>query len=210
MAKTIGINETAMVKLMLNQKPKIERQILERFYYTLMLNELLKGKSVWEVSDIYGCTRGEVQNLHSSAESFASCVYNFVEEFEEFLGLSESLLFFSKELSLCQNPELIQLMQLPSVLKGRAHILFNGGYRSLTDVATTDPEKLTTCVEHLSKKAAQQMIAAAKILAYENAAANENEVDILMEMVINSHPQKQLSLNDTCQSETSNVFLLEY
>ena len=76
-ARKIGINETVMVKLMTNQQQKIEPNILQRFYLTLMLNDVLKGESVWNVSEFYGCTRGDVQNLLSNAASFASCVFHF-------------------------------------------------------------------------------------------------------------------------------------
>jgi len=117
-ARSLGINETVMVKLMSNQQPKVERSVLQRFYLTLMLNDLWKGDSFWHVSELYGCTRGDVQNLLSSAASFASCVCHFTQELDEFWAFSELMLPFSRELSMCCTSELIPLMDLPSVAKG--------------------------------------------------------------------------------------------
>ncbi|XP_046445398.1 helicase POLQ-like isoform X1 [Daphnia pulex] len=206
-ARTIGINETVMVKLMSNQQPKIERSVLERFYLTLMLNDLFKGESVWNVSELYGCTRGDVQNLLSSASSFASCVFHFVQELDEFWAFSDLLLPFSRELSMCCTAELIPLMELPSVGKGRARMLFKAGFRTLTDVAKTNPEELVSRVDHLPKRSALQMIAAAKVLVYEKADALREEADSLLELV--PRPQPLVPLDETFQTQASNVSLLD-
>jgi POLQ-like helicase len=206
-ARTIGINETVMVKLMSNQQPKIDRSIIERFYLTLMLNDLFKGESVWNVSELYGCTRGDVQNLLSSAASFASCVFHFVQELDEFWAFSELLLPFSRELSMCCTTELIPLMELPSVAKGRARILFKAGFRTLTDVAKTNPETLVSRVDHLPKRTAIQMIAAAKVLVYEKADALRDEADSLLELV--PRPKPIVPLDETFQTQASNVSLLD-
>ena len=206
-ARTIGINETVMVKLMSNQQPKIERSIIERFYLTLMLNDLFKGESVWNVSELYGCTRGDVQNLLSSAASFASCVFHFVQELDEFWAFSELLLPFSRELSMCCTTELIPLMELPSVAKGRARMLFKAGFRTLTDVAKTNPETLVSRVDHLPKRTAIQMIAAAKVLVYEKADALRDEADSLLELV--PRPKPLVPLDETFQTQASNVSFLD-
>lgn len=206
-ARTIGINETVMVKLMSNQQPKIDRSIIERFYLTLMLNDLFKGESVWNVSELYGCTRGDVQNLLSTAASFASCVFHFVQELDEFWAFSELLLPFSRELSMCCTTELIPLMELPSVAKGRARMLFKAGFRTLTDVAKTNPETLVSRVDHLPKRTAIQMIAAAKVLVYEKADALRDEADSLLELV--PRPKPLVPLDETFQTQASNVSLLD-
>ena len=36
MARALGINETVMVKLMSSQQPKVDANVLQRFYLTLM------------------------------------------------------------------------------------------------------------------------------------------------------------------------------
>lgn len=206
-ARTLGVNETVMVKLMSNQQPKVDRTTLDRFYLTLMLNDLFKGESVWNVSELYGCTRGDVQNLLSSAASFASCVFHFVQELDEFWAFSELLLPFSRELSMCCTSELVPLMELPSVAKGRARLLYKAGFRSLTDVAKTNVDELVSRVEHLPKRTAVQMIAAAKVLVYEKADALRDEADLLLDMV--PKPKPLIPLDETFQTQASNYSMLD-
>jgi len=211
-ARSLGINETVMVKLMSNQQPKVERSVLQRFYLTLMLNDLWKGDSFWHVSELYGCTRGDVQNLLSSAASFASCVCHFTQELDEFWAFSELMLPFSRELSMCCTSELIPLMDLPSVAKGRARLLYQAGFRSLTDVAKSEAGDIVDKVEHLSKRVAQQMIAAAKVLLYEKADALREEADSLLSLVPRARTWP--ALDETYQSQTqtsqaSNISLLD-
>lgn len=57
---------------------------MKRFYLTLILYKLLKEHTVWEVADVFKVTRGFVQNLLTSASSFASCMVHFT-------GVSTSL-----------------------------------------------------------------------------------------------------------------------
>ena len=57
---------------------------MKRFYLTLILYKLLKEQTVWEVADVFKETRGFVQNLLTSASSFASCMVHFT-------GVSTSL-----------------------------------------------------------------------------------------------------------------------
>ena len=207
MAKIIGINETVMVKLMSNQQPKIEPIILQRFYLTLMLNDMFKGESVWNVSELYGCTRGDAQNLLSSAASFASCVFHFVQELDEFWAFSDLLLPFNRELSMCCTSELIPLLELPSVTKGRARLLYKAGFRSLTDVAKTTPNELVARVDHLPRQTAQQMVTAAKVLVYEKADALLEEADSLLELV--PRIKQLVPLDETFQTQDSNESPIE-
>jgi POLQ-like helicase len=108
---------------------------------------------------------------------------------------------------MCCTAELIPLMELPSVGKGRARMLFKAGFRTLTDVAKTNPEELVSRVEHLPKRSALQMIAAAKVLVYEKADALREEADSLLELV--PRPQPLVPLDETFQTQASNVSLLD-
>ena len=182
-ARKLGINETVMSNLMSNRQQNIDPKILQRFYLTLMLNDMIKGESVWDVSELYGCTRGFVQNLLSNAASFASSVYHFVLEYEEFRVFSELLPPFSMKLIMCCYSELIPLMELPFVARDRARSLYRAGFRSLTDVANATPEDLEARVDNLPHpQAARRIIAAAKNLAYEKANFLD-EGDFFLELV---------------------------
>ena len=54
-------------------------EVVKRFYLTLMLYELWKQFSMWDVSERFQQPRGFVQNLLSSAASFACCVQKFCQ-----------------------------------------------------------------------------------------------------------------------------------
>ena len=183
MSSALGVNEATMVKLMTGQTPLVDPFVLRRFYLSLMLNDLRKGESFWQVSEFYGCDRGDVQNLLSRAASFVSCIHYFVQELGEFRDLSDSLHSFVRELAMSVNSELIPLMELPSMSKNKARLLYDAGFRSLADVAKSSPGDLAARVQHVSKQAAQHMVSAAKALVYERVDALRDEADALMELV---------------------------
>lgn len=54
-----------------------EEATVKRFYLSLILYKLLKEHTVWEVAAVFKVTRGFVQNLLTSASSFASCMVHF-------------------------------------------------------------------------------------------------------------------------------------
>ncbi len=204
MAKSLGITETVMVKLASGFKASnVETFVLERFYLTLMLNDLYKGKSFWKVAEFYGCARGDVQNLLTCAVSFVSCVHYFVLELGEFWGLSDLLHTFVRELSMASASELIPLMELPSVPKGRARLLYDAGFRSLADVAKSSPEDLLGRVLHLSKQAAHHMVAAAQVLVYERIDALRDEADSLLELVPKKLTNSPISFDESSPSHNS-------
>ena len=64
-----------------------KEMVYRRFYLTLLLYHLLKERSVWDVASMFSCSRGFVQNLMTSAASFASCLLNFTEVRHFFLGV---------------------------------------------------------------------------------------------------------------------------
>ena len=202
MARKLGINETVMSNLMSNRQQNIDPKILQRFYLTLMLNDMIKGESVWDVSELYGCTRGFVQNLLSNAASFASSVYHFVLEYEEFRVFSELLPPFSMKLIMCCYSELIPLMELPFVDRGRARSFYRAGFRSLTDVANASSEDLVARVDNLHPQAARQIIAAAKNLAYEKANFLDEGGDLFLELVTTTM-QPLVPLDETFRTENS-------
>jgi hypothetical protein len=62
---------------------KVDTGVIQRFYLTLMLHELWKQYTVWDVADRFQLPRGFIQNLLSSAASFASCVLRFAQVWQE-------------------------------------------------------------------------------------------------------------------------------
>ena len=55
-AQILSINELCMSQLMRGRESKVDKTVLKRFYLTLMLNDIVKGESYWNVSERYGFT----------------------------------------------------------------------------------------------------------------------------------------------------------
>ena len=57
----------------------IDKKVVTRFYLTLVLYNLWRQKTVWQVSAKFQLARGFIQNFLNSATSFASCVLHFCQ-----------------------------------------------------------------------------------------------------------------------------------
>ncbi|XP_048580034.1 helicase POLQ-like isoform X2 [Nematostella vectensis] len=60
-------------------KCPVGEEVVHRFYLSLMLYKLMQGSSMWHVSSVFQVSRGFVQNLLTSAASYASCLVRFTE-----------------------------------------------------------------------------------------------------------------------------------
>ena len=115
-------------------KPSL-KPILTRFYLALVLLDLWNASPIHDVADKFCLSRGVVQNLMSSAASFANSVLNFSLEIEEFWAYQELLEPFTKRLAHCCSPELLPLLELPAVKAGRAKQLLQAGFTTLASIA---------------------------------------------------------------------------
>lgn len=167
-ARVLGINETVVTKLRSGIMPKsVDPKVVNRFYLTLMLNELWNQQSVHMVSIKYNVNRGIVQNLMNASASFASCVERFCAELDEFWAFRDLVHSFSKRLSHCCAAELEPLIELPGVKVGRARQLFNAGYKTLQATALADAKEMCEKIENMPMRIATQIIAASKLLLVE-------------------------------------------
>lgn len=175
-ADAIGITEAVAVTVMKRKSTKAVRQeVVDRFYLTLILYDLWHRNSIWDVADKFQVARGQVFSLIQSASSFASCVLRFCEVLEEFWCFKVLLEEMSQRLSHCCSVELLPLMELPAVKIGRARQLYNAGYRSLRDVAGAEATRLIREVDHMPRKVAYQIVAAAKLQLIQKAEALRDE-----------------------------------
>ncbi|XP_031559584.1 helicase POLQ-like isoform X2 [Actinia tenebrosa] len=168
---TIGISELYLLGKAYGQKLEkvISEDSIRRFYMTLMLYHLVQGASIWNVADLFKVSRGFVQNLLTSATSFVICLIHFTKELSEFWAINILLENIMKRLSCTVNLELAPLMEIPGVKQARARQLFKAGYRSMGDIARSNPDKLVKEIEHLYKKQAREIVSAAKMLLKEKA-----------------------------------------
>ncbi|KAJ9585105.1 hypothetical protein L9F63_020552, partial [Diploptera punctata] len=181
-ARILGINERVMTLLMkgLNIKSVPER-VLHRFYLTLMLYDLWNQKSLWDVADKFEVPRGFVQTLMTSAATFSTCVLRFCEEIKDFWAFKELLVNFSQQLSHCCTAELLPLMDLPAVKRGRARQLYKAGYKSLLHIANANPLEIVNSIDHMPKKVATQIVAAAKLMLKQKADNLREEAEEVLE-----------------------------
>lgn len=57
----------------------------------------------------------------------------------------------------------VQINYQKFLLQSRAKQLYNAGFKTITDVANADPGQVVRLVDHISKKTANQIVAAAKV-----------------------------------------------
>ncbi|XP_076824561.1 helicase POLQ-like isoform X2 [Clavelina lepadiformis] len=181
-AEVIGVPEPYIACRAAGSKPrkkKVNDFVVQRFYVTLMLHQLFKGKSVWDVSARFEQPRGFLQNLMNSSAAFASCLLHFTKEFEEFWPYHALLEKLIQVLQYCTASELVPLMEVPGVKLARAKQLYNAGYKTLSELAVADVTALVRNIEHLSRKQANQLVASAKILLTEKIETLQEEADEL-------------------------------
>lgn len=160
-----------------------QTNLINRFFVTLILQDLWNLKSVFEVSQAYGVNRGLVQNLVSLAASYAVSVSKFCQEIKEFWAFEAVLNVISGRLRHCCKTELIPLMGLPSVRLSRAKQLYASGFKTVEAIAKADPQELVTAVEFMSKRQAKQIVSAAIVMIKDKMEVLQDEVDLLRALI---------------------------
>lgn len=181
-AETVGVTEGLVMRLAGGRMLKAEETaLLQRFYLTMQLNDLWNQRSIWHVAAKFYEHRGNVQALLISAASSASAIFHFCEEFPEFWAYRDLMPSFVQRLSYCVTAELIPLMELPSVKRGRARQLYQAGFRNLTDIARANSKDLVEKIDHLPLRVASQIISAAKLTLLKKAEDLQEEAEEMVE-----------------------------
>ncbi|KAF4519180.1 hypothetical protein B566_EDAN008243 [Ephemera danica] len=185
----VGITEGMVATMMAGAVPRsASMSLLKRVNVALLLRAAWEGASVWDVAHQFELPRGDVQSLMSAAAAFASNVQNFCQELpESFWCFSALLGRMAERLAHCCAAELLPLMELPAVKKGRARQLFDAGYRTLNDVAGADPQVLSTSIRHLPLRVARHIISTAHMLLLERAESLREDAEGLLEGVLHSN-----------------------
>lgn len=178
-ASLVGVSENQIARKATghNFRQQVDEFAVSRFYLSLMLYNLWKQKTIWEVSSHFRVSRGFVQQLLTGAASFGTCINYFCQELDEFWGYQDLMTSFVKKLSFCCMLELAPLMEIPGVKMGRARQLHRAGYRSLQHIAYADPNDLVRQIEHLPRRLARQIVSSAQMVLTEKAEAILAEVD---------------------------------
>ncbi|XP_077979888.1 helicase POLQ-like [Glandiceps talaboti] len=186
-AEMIGVHESYVARKAAGQRVKkgeANEKIVERFFMTLMLWYVLKQHSIWQVAAMFDVPRGFLQNLFSSSATFASSLQRFTEDLPEFWAFHHLLGQIVKELSYCSTADLIPLLEVPGVKQGRAKQLLKAGYKTLNQLAYTNPDDLVSKIEHMTKSLARQIVSAAKMELEERAEALR---ELAEDMVVNTN-----------------------
>lgn len=182
-ARFLGVTEPVVAGLINGRgASKKVKPVLARFYLSMALLDLWNLSPIHQVAEKFSISRGEVQSLMTSAASFASSVYHFCLEIEEFWAYQELLEPFVKRLAHCCSPDLLPLLELPGVKSGRARQLLAAGYSSLQLIAKADPKHLVANIQHMTHKAAKSIVESAKLILIDKAEALHDEADILLDL----------------------------
>ncbi|XP_061553995.1 helicase POLQ-like [Phycodurus eques] len=182
MCATVGVPESLVARKAAGQSVSkcANMRVAKRVYLSLVLMSLLKDGDLWGVAQRFQLSRGFVQSLLSSAAAFCTCVLHFTQELESLWPYRSLLEALTRRLSYCVKPELIPLMEVAGVTEARAKQLHAAGYTTPTHLANADAALLVRTAERLSRKQANQIVASAKMLLDEKAAALQQEVDHLL------------------------------
>lgn len=138
----VGVREAFLVKAMRGQQLDFKAlQVHKRFYTALALQELVNETPVTRVALKYKCSRGMLQSLQQMASTFAGVVTAFCT------ALNWNLLAlivgqFKERLFFGVHRDLIDLMRLSHLNSQRARCLFDGGCKTLAELATADVRRM--------------------------------------------------------------------
>lgn len=121
-------------------------------------------------------TRNKVFFWRKLLLMFSNFPNRFCQELEEFWAYQDLLEKFSKRLTFCCEPDLLPLLQLPSVRVARARQLRTAGYERLEKLATATPSEIVKAVPVMSIKAAKGIIDSAKVLVFEKIDSLESSL----------------------------------
>eukprot|EP01114_Cavostelium_apophysatum_P021206 TRINITY_DN7330_c0_g1_i1.p1 TRINITY_DN7330_c0_g1~~TRINITY_DN7330_c0_g1_i1.p1 ORF type:complete len:1094 (+),score=231.21 TRINITY_DN7330_c0_g1_i1:99-3380(+) len=150
---------------------KARQKKAEQLVWAKVLSELIAEMPLKEVSKKYGVQQGPLQQLMTSAQSFASQTVNFCKAMN-YTVLEAMLKSFSQRLSFGVKEDVLQLTEIRGVGSTRARMLFKAGYREVRQIATESPENIIKRVDfglYNPMMTARQIIRNARLLLEKQA-----------------------------------------
>ncbi|RKP03260.1 hypothetical protein CXG81DRAFT_9766, partial [Caulochytrium protostelioides] len=151
-ARLIGISEGLVQWAASGSKPKDEpghhhypATTHKRFYCALILDGLLKEQTYGELVHRFKITRGTVQTLQASASTFAGMVRKFTSRLG-WNALEVLLEQFQTRVAFGVRKELVELVAIPACQEGRARMLYDAGFTSISLLASAPQEAIYQCL----------------------------------------------------------------
>ncbi|VDK49030.1 unnamed protein product [Anisakis simplex] len=186
---TMGVEEKHLVKYFL-QRPKLPAgDSALRLYLTFMMKRIWSEESIWSVAERFHVSRGWLQSTLQSTCSQASSIARFSEKVPQLWPLKHLLPDLVQRLRDCCQQELIPLLAIDGVKRARARMLYDAGsflfllhdeclcFKTPGAIASAEPSKLVSVVEHLNKRQAAKMISSAQMLVRDQIAEKVEEIE---------------------------------
>uniref|UniRef100_A0A915C1D9 Helicase POLQ-like n=1 Tax=Parascaris univalens TaxID=6257 RepID=A0A915C1D9_PARUN len=174
---TMGVQEKDLVKCFV-ERPKLEAgKAAVRLYIAFMMRHIWDEEPLWSVAERFHVARGWLQGALQSTCSQASSITRFSEKVPQLWPLKHLLPDLVKRLRDCCQQELIPLLAIDGVKRGRARQLYDCGYKTVGAVATADPNALVSMVEHLSRRQARAIVNSAQMIIRDQVAEKIEEIE---------------------------------
>eukprot|EP00736_Rhodelphis_marinus_P010047 Rmarinus@m.17058 len=173
-----------------------------RFYAALILSELVEEEKINVVARKYGLERGNVQNLQTSAASFAGMVSVFCSKLDwgDFSGLVEG---YKDRLGFGAKGDITSLLAIENVKSARARLLYDNGYTDVERVANANASDLDDLIRTITPRRWQRAGLGAAIIASAKELLQE-QVDTLASKLPRSsttpRPRKRMRTSSPLKS----------
>ncbi|KAK6741350.1 hypothetical protein RB195_009286 [Necator americanus] len=174
-----GIPERVILQYIVKKKRLEAGDAAMRLYIGLLLQEIWKQQPHAVVAERFGVDRGWLQNTLQNATSQAAAIAKFSEKIPSLWPLRLLLPELVQKLSDCAVTELIPLMAIDGVKRGRARQLYAAGYKTVAKVAKANYKDLLRDIVNLSRFNAIRMINSAKIILRDLLDEKIEELDAI-------------------------------
>ncbi|VDK81710.1 unnamed protein product [Litomosoides sigmodontis] len=173
----LGLDDKQLVRCFIDRPKLDESGPSSRLYVSFMLHRLWKQETFSDVAERFNVSRGWLQNALQATCSQASSIARFAEKIPSFWPLKNLLPDLVQHLRDCSQQELIPLLALDGVKRGRARQLYNAGFKTLGLIASADPSILLSTIDHLNRRQANAIIRSAKVLLRDQVAEKVEELE---------------------------------
>ncbi|KAM3724296.1 Helicase POLQ-like [Dirofilaria immitis] len=173
----LGLNDKQLVRCFIEQPKLIEGESALRLYISFMLHRLWKQETFFDIAERFHVSRGWLQNVLQATCSQASSIARFAEKIPSFWPLKNLLPDLVQHLRDCSQQELVPLLALDGVRRGRAQQLYNAGFKTIGLIASADPSALLSTIDHLNRRQANAIVRSAKVLLRDQLAEKVEELE---------------------------------